>query len=245
MPLWWISREMKRFIFALPFVLVASAAVGAEWTTWVVPDSIDAGAGITMQDDGSLFVLCKDHKYLGIAFHEPRALWQKGQSADVVLGLDDGPNLSPWRATATAPATLLIFDAAIQNIRIMGQAKTSFKVTAGGYTRVFPATNFHEAVQPVLQACGESWDHSSTGTAMKTFLLLVTWFTPGQPTTNYQVAFNAPEICEAARIKVINDAQRVRQEKIDQASRSPMGGQQMATLAEMSAPSVSAVCVAQ
>ena len=79
---------------------------------------------------------------------------------------------------------------------------------------------------------------------MKTFLLLVTWFTPGQPTTSYQVEFNAPEICEAARIKVINDAQRVRQEKIDQASRSPMG-EEMAILAEQAAPSVSAVCVAQ
>jgi hypothetical protein len=79
---------------------------------------------------------------------------------------------------------------------------------------------------------------------LKTFLLLVTWFTPGQPTTNYQVVFNAPEICEAARIKVINDAQRVRQEEIEQASRSVLG-QQMVIAAEMSAPSVSAVCVAQ
>jgi hypothetical protein len=79
---------------------------------------------------------------------------------------------------------------------------------------------------------------------LKTFLLLVTWFTPGQPTTNYQVAFNSPETCEAARLKVITDAQRVRQDKIDQASRSVLG-QQMAVAAEMSAPSVSAVCVAQ
>jgi hypothetical protein len=79
---------------------------------------------------------------------------------------------------------------------------------------------------------------------MKTFLLLVTWFTPGQATTNYQVAFSSPETCEAARLKVIDDAQRVRQDKIDQASRSVLG-QQMVIAAEMSAPSASAVCVAQ
>src|SRR6266704_1979485 len=99
-------------------------------------------------------------------------------------------------------------------------------------------------MQPVLQACGGSWDHISTGTAMKTFVLLVTWFTPGQPSTNYQVAFNSPETCEAARLKVITDAQRVRQDKIDQASRSALR-EQMAILAEMKTPSVSAVCVAQ
>lgn len=79
---------------------------------------------------------------------------------------------------------------------------------------------------------------------MKAFLLLVTWFTPGQPTTNYQVTFNSSETCEAAQLKVVNDAQRVRQDNIDQASRSILG-QQMAVAAEMSAPSVSAVCVAQ
>jgi hypothetical protein len=79
---------------------------------------------------------------------------------------------------------------------------------------------------------------------VKAFLLLVTWFTPGQPTTNYQVAFSSPEICEAARLKVIADAQRVRQDKIDQASRSPLG-EPMVAAAEMAAPSVSAVCVAQ
>jgi len=235
---------MKRLAFALPLLLVTSAATGAEWSAWVIPDSTDAGASITMQDDGSSSVLCKDHKYLGVAFHEPRAPWQKGQSADVVLSLDDGPNLPPRHATATTPATLLVFDDATQIIRMMGQAKTSFKVTTGGYTRTFLATNLHEAVQPVLQACGEAWDHISTGAPMKTFLLLVTWFTPGQPTTNYQVVFNAPEICEAARVKVVNDAQRVKQEQIDQASRSPMGAE-MAELARMSAPSVSAVCVAQ
>jgi hypothetical protein len=33
---------------------------------------------------------------------------------------------------------------------------------------------------------------------MKVFLLLVTWFTPGQPTSNYQVTFSSLEACEAS-----------------------------------------------
>ena len=52
---------------------------------------------------------------------------------------------------------------------------------------------------------------------MKTFLLLVTWLMHDQPPSNYQVAFNSLEACEAGRLKVINDAQRMRQDKIDQA----------------------------
>jgi hypothetical protein len=58
------------------------------------------------------------------------------------------------------------------------------------------------------------------------------------------VAFNSPETCEAARLSVINDTQRVRQDEIDHASQSVFG-QDMAVMAEMSAPTVSAVCVAQ
>ena len=73
---------------------------------------------------------------------------------------------------------------------------------------------------------------------MKAFLLLVTWFTPGQPTTNYQVAFISSETCEAARLQVIKDAERVKQEVIQ--NHSALG-----IMAASTAPSVSAACVAQ
>jgi hypothetical protein len=49
------------------------------------------------------------------------------------------------------------------------------------------------AQAPVLIACGDHWCLSC-----KPLLLLVTWFTPDQPTTNYQVAFSSPEACETA-----------------------------------------------
>jgi hypothetical protein len=96
-------------------------------------------------------------------------------------------------------------------------------------------------MQPVLQACGESWNHISTGTTMKTFLLLVTWFTPGEPTTNYQTVFNSSETCETARLQIIKDAERVSQDLSDRYRQSGAPPQ----IAAMSAPRVSAVCVAQ
>jgi hypothetical protein len=79
--------------------------------------------------------------------------------------------------------------------------------------------------------------------AMK-FLLLVTWIQSGQPPSNYQVPFNTGEACELARLQVIKDADRMRQDKIDQALRSGLG-QTMAGLQGAASASVSAVCVAQ
>lgn len=77
---------------------------------------------------------------------------------------------------------------------------------------------------------------------MKTFLLLVTWLVHDQPPSNYQVTFSSSESCEAARLKVIDDAKRIRQDKIDQAR--ALGGM-MVMAQELAAPSVSAVCVPQ
>ena len=88
------------------------------------------------------------------------------------------------------------------------------------------------------RCCGHA---AIIGDVLKAFLLLVTWFTPGQPTTNYQTAFSSSESCEVARLQVIKDAERAKQELFDryrQANMPPM-------MAAAGAPSVSAVCVAQ
>jgi hypothetical protein len=233
-------------LLTLPCALVASAATGAEWAQFTEPNSPAVSAGIEEQDHGALLVMCGEaHKLpLTAIYHEPRANWQKGQSVDVLLGLDDGPNLPPWHADALDSATLGVSDWN-QNIWMMGQAKTSFTITAGGYTRVISAKNFRQAMQPVLQACGQNWDHVAKGTAMKAFLLLVTWFTPGQPTINYQTPFSSSETCETARLQVIKDAERMKQDLFDryrQSNLPPMVGTSFAAAA---APSVSAVCVAQ
>jgi hypothetical protein len=175
-----------------------------------------------------------------VVFHEPGANWQKGESVDLVLRLDDGPSLPAWHAEVIDSASLGVFDA--KNVWMMGKAQRSFSISAGGYERVFPATNFHAVAQPILQACGDSLEEGHH--SMKTFLMLVTVFTPGQPTTNYQVTFSSSDSCEAARLQVINDAQRARQTKYDEALRSGVP-QPMAALQATNAPSVSAVCVAQ
>jgi hypothetical protein len=83
-----------------------------------------------------------------------------------------------------------------------------------------------------------------SGVSVKTLLLLVTIFTPGQATTNYQVAFSSSDTCEAARLQVINDARRARQSKYDEALQSGVP-QPVAALQATASPSVSAVCVAQ
>jgi hypothetical protein len=79
---------------------------------------------------------------------------------------------------------------------------------------------------------------------MKTFLLMVTWLAVNQPPSNYQVTFSSMEACEAARLKVISDAERMRQDKVNQVLQSGLG-QTMAALEGAGVPSVSAVCVAQ
>lgn len=55
--------------------------------------------------------------------------------------------------------------------------------------------------------------------AMKTFLLLVTWIIHNQAPSNYQVAFASIEACDAAQLKVINDAERMRQEAVERLRR--------------------------
>src|SRR5262249_58632540 len=44
---------------------------------------------------------------------------------------------------------------------------------------------------------------------MTAFLLLVTWLAYGQPPDHYQVPFSSNEACEAARLQLIKDAERL------------------------------------
>ena len=53
---------------------------------------------------------------------------------------------------------------------------------------------------------------------MMTFLLLVTWLAYGQPPSDYQVPFSSNEACEAARLQLIKDAERIGQAMIERAN---------------------------
>jgi len=53
---------------------------------------------------------------------------------------------------------------------------------------------------------------------MMAFLLLVTWLGYVQPPSHYQVEFSSNEACEAARLQLIKDAERIRQSMIERAT---------------------------
>ena len=53
---------------------------------------------------------------------------------------------------------------------------------------------------------------------MMTFLLLVTWLAYGQPPSDYQVPFSSNEACEAARLQLIKDGERIGQAMIERAT---------------------------
>src|SRR5262249_2450078 len=81
-----------------------------------------------------------------------------------------------------------------------------------------------------------------------TFLLLVTWLAYGQPPSDYQVPFSSNEACEAARLQLIKDAERIGQAMIERATAQDrqIGGNNKTALlmaAISNAPYVSAVCV--
>ena len=83
---------------------------------------------------------------------------------------------------------------------------------------------------------------------MMAFLLLVTWLGYAQPPSHYQVEFSSNEACEAARLKLIKDAERIGQSMIERATAQDrqIGSNNKTTLlmaAISNAPYVSAVCV--
>ena len=80
---------------------------------------------------------------------------------------------------------------------------------------------------------------------MMAFLLLVTWLGYAQPPSHYQVEFSSNEACEAARLKLIKDAERIGQSMIERATAQDrqIGSNTLLMAAISNAPYVSAVCV--
>jgi hypothetical protein len=74
-----------------------------------------------------------------------------------------------------------------------------------------------------------------------TWILLVTWITPGQPTTSYQKQFSSQQTCAAARDEVLKSALALRQQMFADAG----GNQNLQIVVSMKYPYASAVCSAQ
>ena len=135
-------------------------------------DNIAAGIE---QDDAKLVVMCDPDK--GRALHgsgeidliggpgliliflrEPRANWPKDAKVAVMTTADDGRRYSsPSYGFAIESTTLMLKNTATWELNVMGDAKKSFTIRAGAYTRTFPAVNLRKAVEPVLQACDDHW----------------------------------------------------------------------------------------
>jgi hypothetical protein len=83
---------------------------------------------------------------------------------------------------------------------------------------------------------------------MMAFLLLVTWLSSAQPPSHYEVEFSSNEACEAARLQLIKDAERIGRSMIERATAHDrqIGNNNKTALlmvAISNAPYVSAICV--
>jgi hypothetical protein len=177
-----IMRTLTGVVIGTLLALVfACSAARADWASNAVQDNtadadesdLDALA-INEQDDASLIVTCAGKsKLLAIVFYEPRANWQRGEAMEVLITSDAGDyrqlllngNVigrtvvamrSKNAAVADADALTTYADGTAA-IVLMGQAQKSLSITVGGYTRSFSASNFHDAVEPVLRQCGLAW----------------------------------------------------------------------------------------
>ena len=170
--------EVIGTLMALVFAYSASRA---DWASNTFQDNtadadesdVDALA-ISEQDDASLFVTCASKgKLLAIVFHEPHANWQRGEATEVLITSDAGDYAQlPLNGTVIGRTVVAVRgkNAAIADadastayadetaaIVLMGQAQKSLSISVGGYTRSFSASNFHEAIEPVLRQCGLAW----------------------------------------------------------------------------------------
>jgi hypothetical protein len=166
-------------IGTLMALVFACSAARADWASNTFQDNTTDGdesdvdaLAISEQDDASLIVTCGG-KLLAIVFHEPRANWQRGEATEVLITSDAGDyrqlplngnvigrtvvavrGKNPSVADADASTTYADETAAIV---LMGQAQKSLSISVGGYARSFSASNFRDAVEPVLRQCGLAW----------------------------------------------------------------------------------------
>ena len=140
---------------ALAGLSIALPARAAEWESGSAPGQNDVVASFKHTDGAALQVICDTvNKHLSIAFREPRAKWSTGTGIDVMMLPDSGQQPSPSHGVITAPTQVILKNDVSFDVWTMERAKGSFKMSVGDYARIFPATNFANAVQPVLKACG-------------------------------------------------------------------------------------------
>ncbi len=143
---------------ASPFHPVPLPPPKHEWRTQAIPAANDIVASFKHSDGAELSIICNTgNERLTIAFQEPRAKWTAGQGIDVFTLPDSGQQPSPSGGFVIAPTEVVLKHDPTFDLWTMAQANGSFKLSVGDFARVFPATNFRNAVEPVLKACGDHW----------------------------------------------------------------------------------------
>jgi hypothetical protein len=146
---------IKRLACGLAFALATSEVFAGEWGAWPHSNRTYVAAGIE-QDGAALIVICDAERMrISLGFEEPHARWQKGAQMNVVTIADGTKPLPPSQGVAIEPTRVIVDNDAIW--RTMGQARQSVAITVGDYGRTFPVANLRNALEPVLQACGDHW----------------------------------------------------------------------------------------
>jgi hypothetical protein len=139
-------------------VLPGTEAPCADWGPVPTSNQSLVVAGYTHDDGGSLRVLCDtDERLIRIIHTEPRARWKKGDTVNETTMDDDGIGTTSKYGKALSDTAMIVLNESSFDLLRMGQAKRFFTVTIGSYARIYPVANFKRTTEPVLRACGDSW----------------------------------------------------------------------------------------
>lgn len=142
-------------VAALVSLIVSSPSRAEEWRTTSAPGQNDVIASFKHTDGAALSVICDSgKKNLTIAYQEPQAKWLIGGGIDVMTLPDSGQQPSPSHGVIIAPTQIIMKHDVSFDVWTMEQAKGSFKMSVGDFSRIFPIANFRDAIGPVLKACG-------------------------------------------------------------------------------------------
>jgi hypothetical protein len=77
------------------------------------------------------------------------------------------------------------------------------------------------------------------------YVLLITWFYYGQPPVISREEFNTPAACETARLRILDDGNRMKREALTAEASQSGNGDLAAAASGPIYPTVSAVCFAK
>lgn len=147
---------LKIIICAAALGLPATEALCADWAPVQTPNLV--GVQYVHDDGGALIVVCDSRgKLIRILHTEPRANWTEGDTVNTTTTDDAGISTTSKYGKAISRIAIIVENESTFDLFRMGQAKRFFTVSIGNYARIYPATGFKRATEPVLRACGDSW----------------------------------------------------------------------------------------